>query len=523
MIDAVGEILAILLFLSLCVTIVLGFPVAFTLAGISLIFAFIGAAIGHFDLSILTGLPSRYFGVMLNEVLVSVPLFIFMGMILERSGIAEGLLTTMGQLFGRVRGGLGFSVIFVGALLAASTGVVGATVVTMGLISLPAMLRAKYDPRLATGVICASATLAQIIPPSTVLIFVSDILQGVNAQAQLQMAAEKGAFVQPTTVSVGDLFAGAIIPGLILVGLYALYMAFQAAFYKDRAPALVMTDEDREGLPWRVVTSLVFPLLLIAIVLGSILMGVATATESASLGAIGAMIFAAMKRKLNFGLIREATLATASTSSMIFVILLGASVFSVVFRGLGGEHLVEEALRALPGGLFWAMFVTMFVMFILGFFLDTFEIIFIMLPIFGPALIKLGADPIWLGVMIGVNLQTSFLTPPFGFTLFYMRGVAAASVTTKQIWAGVVPFVIIQLIGLSIIAYEPRLATWLPDLIFRSGVQVDAPNAGTPGSSTQDLLLMPTDPGGGVPAIPGLETNGGDAPMPPLPGQAPAQ
>lgn len=458
---SVGDILSILFFLTICFIIVIGYPIAFSLAGTSLIFAGIGWLFGVFDFHILGALPSRYFGSMTNEVLVAVPLFIFMGLILERSGIAEELLTTMGQLFGRLRGGLGFSVILVGAVLAASTGVVGATVVTMGLISLPAMMRAGYDPKLSSGVICASSTLAQIIPPSTVLIFIGDILSSVNQTAQMA----RGNFA-PDPVSVGDLFAGALLPGFVLVGLYLAWVAVMAIARPQSCPALELSPEERASLPRRVAVALVPPLLLIIAVLGSILAGIATATEASSIGAVGAVLLAGYNRKLTWEMVRQASFNTMRTSSLIFVIVLGASLFSLTFRGLGGEHMVEEALKNMPGGAFGAMLIVMLIMFIMGFFLDTFEIILITVPICGAPLIMLGLDPIWLGVMIGMNLQTSFLTPPFGFTLFYLRGIAPPEITTQQIWAGAIPFVVLQAIGLAALALWPELATWLPQLVF---------------------------------------------------------
>jgi TRAP-type mannitol/chloroaromatic compound transport system permease large subunit len=436
LIDTTGELLALGLFLGICVTLMLGFPVAFTLAGTSLLFALLGNLLGHFDFVLFLSLAPRYFGVMMNETLVAVPLFVFMGFVLERSRIAEELLQTLGVLFGTLRGGLGYAVVIVGAVLAASTGVVGAVVITMSLISLPTMLRAGYDPRLATGIIGASATLAQIIPPSTVLIFVADILQGVNQTAQLRLGN-----MAPEPVSVGDLFAGAFLPGFVLVALFLLWVAFRAWTDPASCPPLALPKHEREALRRRVVIALVFPALLIVSVLGSILAGIATATESASL-------------------------RTALTTSMIFVILLGASVFSLVFRGLGGEALVEEALRAMPGGLFGAMAVFMLVMFLLGFFLDTFEIIFIMVPLFGAPLIVLGADPLWLGVMIGLNLQTSFLTPPFGATLFYLRSAAPPSISTADIWLGSITPTWLQLAALALVWAFPALATWLPRVLF---------------------------------------------------------
>ncbi|MFZ1431561.1 MAG: TRAP transporter large permease subunit [Geminicoccaceae bacterium] len=462
MIDAPGELLALGLFVAICVALMLGFPVAFTLAGLSLLVAGLGHLLGHFDLVFFLSLAPRYFGVMLNETLVAVPLFIFMGFVLERSRIAEDLLRTLGVLFGGRPGGLGYAVVVVGAILAASTGVVGAVVITMSLISLPTMLRAGYDPRLATGVIGASATLAQIIPPSTVLIFVADLLQGVNQTAQLRLGN-----LAPEPVSVGDLFAGAFLPGLLLVVMFLLWVAVRAWRDPSSCPPLVVPEAERLALRRGVVVALLASALLIVSVLGSILTGLATATESASLGALGAVLFTALRGRLSFDLVREACLRTALTSSMIFTILLGASLFSLVFRGLGGEALVEEALRAMPGGAVGAMAVFMAVMFVLGFFLDTFEIIFIMVPIFGPPLIVLGCDPLWLGVMIGLNLQTSFLTPPFGATLFYLRSAAPPSITTADIWWGSVTPTWLQLAALLLVWVFPALATWLPRLVFQ--------------------------------------------------------
>ncbi|MCW5750130.1 MAG: TRAP transporter large permease subunit [Alphaproteobacteria bacterium] len=469
----IGEITAIAMFLSTIGMVMFGFPVAFTLAGTGLIFAYLGHLMGTFDLSFFIGLSSRYLGTMTNEVLVAVPLFVFMGVTLERSKIAEKLLTTMGQLFGTMRGGLGISVILVGALLAASTGIVGATVVTMGLLSLPAMMRAGYDPKLATGVICASGTLGQIIPPSTVLIFIGDMLQGANTTAQ----AALGNFA-PDPVSVGDLFAGAFFPGLMLVGLYCVWVLFRAFVQPSSCPAIVMTAAERSGLGRRVIVTLIPPLLLIIAVLGSILAGIASPTESASVGAIGAMLLAALSREFNLTMLREVMRSTLGISSMVFVILFGASVFSLVFRGLGGEKLVEDVLAAMPGGAFGAVMVIMALMFFLGFFLDTFEIIFIVVPITAPILLKLGVDPVWLGVMIGMNLQTSFLTPPFGFALFYLRGVAPRSITTGQIYTGIIPFVIVQIVAMGIMWGFPRIATWLPEKVYGSPPAA----VGTPGT-----------------------------------------
>jgi len=456
-----GEILAGLMFFGIIGFLMLGFPVAFTLAGVSLMFGLVGIWLGVFDPSNFGSLAARYIGFMTNEVLVAVPLFIFMGVMLERSKIAEQLLLTMGKLFGNMRGGLGISVIIVGALLAASTGVVGATVVTMGLISLPAMLRAGYDPRLASGVICASGTLGQIIPPSTVLIFMGDMLSGINAQVQMA----KGNFA-PTPVSVGDLFAGALFPGLLLVGLYLTWMVVKAIFSPESCPATPVPPEEKKDLAREVAVALLPPLALISAVLGSILGGIATPTEAASVGAVGAMVLAALRWRLSFKVVREATIATATITSMVFIILFGASVFAIVFRLMGGDNLVHEFLAHLPGGAIGAVIVVMAIMFLLGFILDTFEIIFIVIPITAPILLNLGVDPVWLGVIVGVNLQTSFLTPPFGFALFYLRGVAPNIVSTGMIYRGVLPFVVLQIIALALLFMFPQIATWLPRALY---------------------------------------------------------
>ncbi|NKB20887.1 MAG: TRAP transporter large permease subunit [Alphaproteobacteria bacterium] len=454
--------LALLMFIATCGVLLLGFPVAFTLAGVSLSFAVLGSLLGVFDLNLLYGaIPSRFVGVMTNEVLVAVPLFVFMGVMLERSHIAEQLLETMGLMFGRLRGGLGISVIAVGAVLAASTGIVGATVVTMGLLSLPAMLKAGYDPKLATGTICASGTLGQVIPPSIVLVLLGDILQGANTQAQLA----RGNFA-PDPVSVVDLFAGAFIPGLVLVGLYVAWILFKAVVDPQSCPALVDETGRPDDMTRRFFQVLLPPVILIVLVLGSILAGAATPTESAAVGAVGAMLLATGRGQFNLGILREVMRSTLSISSMVFVILLGASIFSLTFRGFGGDDMVAEILKDIPGGAFGAMFAVMALMFLMGFFLDFIEIIFVVVPIVGPILLGMGLDPIWFGVMIAINLQTSFLTPPFGFALFYLRGVAPASVTTMDIYRGIIPFVIIQVIGLGIVAYWPGLATWLPKQLF---------------------------------------------------------
>ena len=423
-------------------------------------FAFAGVLTGWFDASFLTAMPSRLFGsIMTNETLIAVPLFVFMGVMLERSRIAESLLETLSLLFGTLRGGLGLSVTLVGMLLAASTGIVGATVVTMGLLSLPTMLKRGYDPRIATGIICASGTLGQIIPPSIVLVLLGDVLSAAFQKAQL----EQGIF-SPKTVSVGDLFAGAFLPGVMLVVLYMLYLIGIAIFKPKLTPAIPKNELvlDRWQLLQRVVIALLPPLVLILAVLGSILGGFATPTEAAAVGAIGSTLLALLKKQLDRKRLQQVMRTTTRVSSMVFLILIGASIFSLVFRGFGGDELVRSLMLDLPGGVFGAVLVVMLVMFLLGFVLDFIEITFVVVPIVGPVLLAMGLDPVWLGVMIAINLQTSFLTPPFGFALFYLRGVAPASITTGQIYRGVMPFVAIQLIALILLALWPQLATWLP-------------------------------------------------------------
>ncbi|MEX0924055.1 MAG: TRAP transporter large permease subunit [Rhodovibrionaceae bacterium] len=440
----------------------LGFPVAFTLSGIALIFAAGGYFTGTFDSAILGGAPSRLYGIMVNQVFVAVPLFVFMGVVLERSRIAENLLMTMGLLFGRLRGGLGLSVILIGALLAASTGVVGATVVTMGLLSLPAMLRAGYDPKLATGIICSAGTLGQIIPPSIVLILLADILQGAYAQAQMAI----GNFA-PDSISVVDLFAGALFPGLLLVGLYSSWVIIKAFIHPSSCPALVTSGEETENLGAQILKALLPPVVLIVAVLGSILSGIATPTESAAIGAVGALALALANQQLSLETLKSAMRSTLQITSMIFLILVGASIFSLVFRGYGGDVAVEHFLEAMPGGPIGAMLFIMVVIFLLGFVLDFIEIMFLVVPIVGPIILQSDISPIWFGVMIAVNLQTSFLTPPFGFSLFYLRSVAPESVRTTDIYWGVVPFVLLQILGLAIVWNFPELTTWLPSALFR--------------------------------------------------------
>ncbi len=454
------EWVALLLFASVIVILLAGFPVAFTLGGTALVFAGLGVVAGVFNDALLASLPNRVFGIMTNETLVAVPLFVFMGVTLERARIAEELLDTLSRLFGSLRGGLGISVTLVGMLLAASTGIVGATVVTMGLIALPTMLRRGYSPDIATGTICASGTLGQIIPPSIILVMLGDVMTSAYQQAQLEM----GIF-SPKTVSVGDLFAGALIPGLLLVVLYIAYIIIAALIRPSLMPPHERRPGDRVSLG-HILHALLPPLFLIFAVLGSILAGLATPTEAAGVGGMGALLLALSRRQLGLDRLQEIMRSTLRISSMVFLILIGASIFSLVFRGYGGDDGVRAILGALPGGVFGAVVVVMLVMFLLGFVLDFIEITFVVVPIVGPALLAMGLDPVWLGIMIAINLQTSFLTPPFGFALFYLRGVAPPSVTTAQIYRGVIPFVVIQLAALLMLALFPGLVTWLPGKIY---------------------------------------------------------
>lgn len=454
------ELLAIALFVSICLTLVMGYPVAFVLGGVSLLFAVIGMFAGVFDPVFLQALPNRLFGIMNNQTLLAVPLFVFMGVMLEKSRVAEDLLESMSRLFGTLRGGLAISVCVVGALLAASTGVVGATVVTLGLLALPTMLRRGYDPAVATGTLAATGTLGQIIPPSIILVLLGDVLSSAYQQAQIRM----GVF-NPKTVSVGDLFIGALIPGMLLVGMYIAYLIFVALAQPKKLPAL--PQEALGPIEWgRLFKALLPPLVLMGSVLGSILAGVATPTEAASLGAIGALLLALLKGQFTVGRLREVSHGTAQISAMVFMILLGASLFSLVFRGFGGDVMIENVFAQLPGGVLGAFFLVMLVIFLLGFILDFIEIIFVVVPIVGPVLLSMGLDPVWLGVMIALNLQTSFLTPPFGFSLFYLRSVTPASVPTTTIYRGVLPFIAIQLIMLVVAYVWPGIITWLPNQIY---------------------------------------------------------
>lgn len=454
------EFLALVLFAVVCLVLLMGYPVALTLAGVSLLFAGVSVLFGVFDASYLLSTPSRLFGIVNNTTLIAVPLFIFMGVVLEKSKIAEDLLISMSSLLGRFKTGLGVSVVLVGMLLAASTGIVGATVVTMGLLSLPTMLNRGYSPELATGTICATGTLGQIIPPSIALVLLGDVLSSAYQKAQLDM----GIF-SPDSVSVGDLFVGALIPGLILVGFYLLYLLLVSKFSARQVPEQGQQNEhaDLSSL----LVALLPPLMLMFSVLGSILFGFATPTEAAGVGAVGALLLAAIKKQLSKPNIAYIVQETTKVTSMVFLILIGASIFSLVFRGLGGEVLLKDIFTSLPGGVFTAMLVVMLLIFLLGFILDFIEITFVVVPIVAPILIIMGIDPVWLGIMIAVNLQTSFLTPPFGFALFYLRGVAPASVKTEQIYKGVMPFILIQIMVLIIMAIWPETVTWLVDVVYK--------------------------------------------------------
>ena len=452
------EYLSLLMFAVTFLVLVAGYPVAATLAGVGLLFAFIGIIFGIFDATILGFIPSRVFGIVTNQTLVAVPLFVLMGITLERTEIAKTLLESMSRLFSKFPGGLGLAVIIVGMLMAASTGIVGATVVTMGLLALPTLLEKGYDPKLATGTIAATGTLGQIIPPSIALVLLGDVLSNAYQQAQLQ----QGVFA-PKTVSVGDLFAGALIPGIVLVAMYSLFMFFQTTRQKHNSVAVEKTRP--KGNSYGLIKGFAPPFILIISVLGSILFGYATPTEAAALGAMGSLFLAALNRNLSFSILHEISQSTMRTTAMVFFILLGASIFSLVFRGFGGDDLVQSFFADMPGGVWGAVAVVMVVIFFLGFILDFIEITYVVVPIVGPSLMALGVDPIWLGVLIAVNLQTSFLTPPFGFALFYLRGVAPQSISTKTIYRGVMPFVTLQLCLLGFLCLWPKLATWLPSVL----------------------------------------------------------
>ena len=516
-----AETLAVLMVVAVVALLLIGYPVALTLAGVSLIFAGLGDAAGVMNASLLGALPQRIFGVMTNEVLLAIPLFVFMGVMLERSRIAEELLETIGRLFGSLTGGLAISATIVGTLLAAAKGVAGATTVTMGLITLPAMMRHGYDPRLAAGTVAATATLAQIMPPATVLVLLADQINIAFQTAQLAA----GTF-SPESVSIGDLFAGAILPALMLVLLYLLFQIAVAVFWPKACPAVPPDPSVQGPALLRVLEALVAPILLIVVVLGSILAGLATPTEAAAVGAFGAILLTAHKAERSSsaliaagaivlvlvlrglvdlrighapeglgrfavavtlmlfallaygtvravgavargGLLRDALASTTHITTMIFTILIGATLVSLVFRGLGGDDMVQRALTHLPGGAAGAVVIVMFAMFLLGFVMDAFEIIFVVVPIVAPALLMMpGIDPIWLGIMMALNLQTSYIHPPLGPTLFFLRGVAPPEITTLHIYVGAIPFVLIQLFALVLLWFVPQLATWLPAALY---------------------------------------------------------
>lgn len=435
------ENLGLFMFLGALALIFTGYPVAFALGGTGLIFATLGAWSGAFDWILLSALPPRIFGIMSNAVLLAVPYFILMGTILQQSGLAEDLLETFGLLFGRLRGGLAIGVILVGALLAAATGVVGATVVAMGTISLPIMLRYRYSPEIATGAIAASGTLGQVIPPSVVLIVLGDQLG----------------------VSVGDLFLGSLAPGLAMAGLYLLYVVFVAIFRPAQTPPLPeeLLAEARGTLVARVFKAMVPPLALILVVLGSIFAGIATPTDAGAMGAVGALVLAAIARRLSLKILFAALRTAVELTTMVVILLVGATLFSLVFRGLDGDAVVRSLLSNLPGGEIGFLLFVNALVFVLGFFLDYFEIVFIIVPLVAPVALDFGYNLVWFGVMLGVNLQTSFLTPPFGFSLFYLRGVAPAEVETASIYRGVIPFIAIQLVALLLLIRFPNLVTWV--------------------------------------------------------------
>ena len=447
------------MFAVICLVLLAGFPVAFSLAGTALIFSGIGILTGTFEQALLGNIPIRLYGDMTNMTLVAIPLFVFMGVLLEKSNLAQDLLSNMADIMGGFKGSLALSVIFVGTLIAASTGIVGATVIAMGLISLPIMLQRNYDQSLAAGTICATGTLGQIIPPSIALVILGDVLSASYQQSQLSI----GNF-SARTVSVGDLFMGAIVPGLMLVFAYASYVMIRAFTSEGLAPAQEIRQIDNK---WRVImTTLLPPFVLITSVLGSILAGIATPTEAAGVGALGGLILAVSKSSLTRKNLTDAVETTTEITAMVFMILLGSSIFSLVFRGFGGDDLITSVFTNLPGGVFSAVLAVMIIIFLLGFILDFIQITLVVVPIVGPALLTLGVDPIWLGIMIAINLQTSFLTPPFGFALFYLRGVAPESLPTEAIYRGVVPFILIQLAVLICLAIFPGLVTTLPNAIY---------------------------------------------------------
>ena len=448
------EIFAIIFIVFTFIILLSGIPVAFVLSGSALLFSFIGIMFGVFDYSYLLAIPNRILGIMSNQNLLAVPLFIFMGLVLEKTKIAEELLMAMNILYKNTDGGFAISVVLVGVLMGASTGIVGASVVTLGLLSLPVMVKNNYPRPLACGVICASGTLGQIIPPSLVLILLADVLSSAYQQAQLNL----GIFT-PETVTISDLFAGALIPGLLLPVMFIFYIKSLKINNINKN----ITKGIDENI--NIISSFFPPILLIITVLGSIVLGIATPSEAASLGAIGSLLIAFAKNKLSFNVIRNTSKGTIKLTSMVFLILIGATFFSLVFRGFEGEELIQNLLSHGPENKYLSLIITLGIMFFLGFILDFIEIIFIIIPLFGPVLFSYGFDPIWVGILIAMVLQTSFLTPPFGFSLFYLRGVAPKEIPTKDIYKGVLPFIIIQIIAIGLVFMFPQIALFLPDLL----------------------------------------------------------
>ena len=436
------EIIPLIFILLVCASLLMGFPVAFTLAGISVLYALIGVIIGFFDVNLFKNIPIRIYGIMNNQTLLAVPLFIYMGVTLEKSGIAASMLSEMGKAFAKVKSGLGISIILVGTLLAASTGIVGATVVTMGLMSLPILLKQGYSKEFSTGLVAATGTLGQIIPPSIALVLLGDVMSNAYQRAQNNL----GIFSQKT-VSVGDLFIGAIIPGLLICVGYLIY-----TILVNRKKILkVETNNQNTNL----IRTLFPPFLLIFVVLGSIIAGVATPTEAAGIGALGSLMIATFSNKISISLFKDISFQSAKITTMIFAILIGASIFSLVFRGIGGDDLIDQIFGALPGGPYTALLIILFGIFIIGFILDFIEICYVIVPLVAPPLLMMGFDPVWLSILLAIVLQTSFLTPPFGFSLFYLRGVAGDNIQTKEIYKGVVPFIVIQLVALALVILFP--------------------------------------------------------------------
>ena len=440
------EIVPLLLLVLICSALLLGYPVAFTLSGVSILFALICIPLGIFDESILKSIPLRIFGIMNNVTLLAVPLFIFMGTILERSGVAEQMLANMALAFKNIRGGLSISIIVVGALLAASTGIVGATVVTRGLMSLPVLIQQGYKKDFSSGLVASTGTLGQIIPPSIALVLLGDVMSNAYQRAQNNM----GIFSQKT-VTVGDLFVGAIIPGIMICLGYLFYTLYQ----NHKNPNIFFEPNAKNAPISEILKTLALPLILIMLVLGSIIAGIATPTEASAIGAMGALIIAMVNRKFNLAFLQEASQKTAIVSTMIFTILIGASIFSLIFRGVGGDELIDLVFGSLPGGPYTALIFVLLFVFLLGFILDFIEICYVIVPLVAPPLLMMGFDPVWLAILLAINLQTSFLTPPFGFSLFYLRGVADQSIKTSEIYKGVTPFILIQLAILTLVLVFP--------------------------------------------------------------------